>query len=352
MRPWLGTMLFIIFGLTTAALVGFYPSFSSGPVAQDDEQQGFQEQYVIKFSHVVAESTPKGLAAQRFAELVLEKTAGRVKVEVYPNAILHTEATEKEALLRGEVQMLAPSFSNISQMFPEWAVLDLPFAFLSDEAVQEAFRGPVAGILFKKLEESNMKGLAFWGNSFKQMTTNRGPLIYPSDFTGQRFRILPSRAIQAQFEAFGATTQKIPFNQAYRAFESGAVDGGENTVSNIWSKKFYRVQGFMTVSNHGYLGYGVLMNKSYWEKLPKELQAAIEQAMEEATAWSNLNAAAVNERDLQRLRQESDMRIHVLTAGERAEWMRRWEPLYEQAETLYGRELVQAIRELQRNYGG
>lgn len=350
MKPWLGTFLFIAVGLFAAGLVGFYPAFTNGKAVIDDEQDGFDGRYVIKFSHVVAENTPKGLAAQRFADLVEEKTGNRVKVEVFPNGILYDESDEKQALKRGEVQMIAPSFSNLSVLLPEWAVMDLPYVFLSEDAVQEAFQGEVGQILFERLEESNMKGLAFWSNGFKQMTSNRGPLTHPSDFAGQRFRILPSRIIEEQFSALGAYTASIPFNEVYREFEAGTVDGGENTITNIYSKKFYKVQKYMTISNHGYLGYAVLMNKPFWDRLPPELQIAIEQAMEETTDWINRYAVQMDKRYLEQIKQDGYTQIHMLSDGERAEWMLQWEPLYRKSERLFGQELMQAIRNLQRKY--
>ncbi|TVY05492.1 DctP family TRAP transporter solute-binding subunit [Paenibacillus cremeus] len=352
MRPFVGTVVFVLLGLAAAAAIGFYPAFVSAPVVIDDEQTGFDKELVIKFSHVVAENTPKGLAAQEFARLVKEKTNNQVKVEVFPNGVLYNEPDEVEALMHGKVQMIAPSFSNISEQVPAWQVFDLPYAFLSNEAVQEAFNGEIGRMLYQKLESKNMVGLAYWGNGFKQMTSNRGPLIHPSDFKGQRFRILPSQVIEAQFRQFDAKTTAIPFNDVYRGFESGIADGGENTISNIYTKRFYQVQKFMTLSNHGYLGYGVLMNKDYWDHLPDVLKQQIRAALEETSRWANQNAVQMNEQQLEEIRQRSTIQIHVQTSSERAEWMEALNPIYSQFQRIIGKELIDRIRELQKKYGG
>ncbi|CAG7615316.1 C4-dicarboxylate-binding periplasmic protein DctP [Paenibacillus solanacearum] len=352
MRPLLSTVLFILAGLAAAAAIGFYPAFVGEPVVQDDEQTGFDKTLVMKFSHVVAENTPKGLAAQKFADLVKEKTSGRVSVEVFPNGVLYTEKDEVDALMRGDIQLIAPAFANISERVPAWELFDLPYAFLSEEAVEEAFAGEIGRILFKKLESSNMAGLAYWSNGFKQMTSNRGPLVRPEDFRGQRFRILPSKVIEAQFTLFGARTIAIPFNDVYRGYETGIADGGENTISNIYTKRFYKVQQYMTISNHGYLGYGVLTNKKYWDKLPESVRKAVKEAIDETSAWANRNAIQMNQAQLDDIRTHSTIQLHLLTSSERAEWMQAWDPLYRQFERTIGRELIEEVRRLQQKYGG
>ncbi|WP_248930076.1 TRAP transporter substrate-binding protein [Paenibacillus hamazuiensis] len=351
MKSFIGTGLFVVIGLAAALMIGFYPAFTRTPAVFDDEQSGMSREIVIKFSHVVAENTPKGLAASEFARLVQEKTNGRVKVEVYPNGVLYTEPNEQEALLRGSVQMIAPSFSNISGMSPPWIVMDLPYAFLSNEAVKEAFAGDIGAALFDKLKSRGIIGMAFWGNGFKQMTSNVGPMVHPADFKGQRFRILPSRAIEEYFRLMDARTFPIPFNDTYRNLEQGTVDGEENSISNIYSKKFYQVQKYMTLSNHGYLGYAVLMNKTFWDKLPEELHAPILEAMKEATVFANETAIAINEKQLAEIRSMSGIRIHEQTPEERREWMEAMDPAYNRLEPIVGAELIGKIRELQRKYG-
>ncbi|MCS7460729.1 DctP family TRAP transporter solute-binding subunit [Paenibacillus doosanensis] len=352
MKSYLGIAAIVILGLMTALIVGFYPTVLQTPVVRDDEQQGLDQQIVIKFSHVVAENTPKGLAAQQFAQLVKEKTHDRVKVEVYPNGVLFSEVDEIRALQQGSVQMIAPSFPNLSDLLPSWMALDLPFAFLSEEAVQEAFDGKIGQTLLDQLQTVDMKGMAFWGNGFKQMTSSKGPIIHPSDLKGQHFRTMRSKLLDAEFRMFDMRTTEMPFNQVYRNYENGTVDGGENSISNIYTKKFYQVQKYMTISNHGYLGYAVLMNRSFWQKLPRDVQQQIGEAMQETTQWANRNAVLMNEKQLEEIRRESQMQIYTLTPEERAEWMRAWDPIYSQYESAIGPELIKQIRQLQRKYGG
>jgi tripartite ATP-independent transporter DctP family solute receptor len=350
MKSFWGISIFVFIGLLTAIAIGFSSQFSHGPLAYDDEQKGLGEEPVIKFSFSVAENTPKGLGAQEFARLVEAKTKGHLKVELFPNSTLYNENEEIQALQDGNVQMVAPSFSNISELSPEWNVMDLPFAFPNDEAINDAFQGEIGRIMFSKLESKGIIGLGFWGNGFKQMTSNKGPLIHPGDFRGLRIRILPSQVIESQFRTLEAKTFPIPFNQTYRSMENNSVDGGENSISNIYTKKFYQVQKYLTISNHGYLGYGVLMNKSFWNKLPEEIKQAVKEAMQEATVWANQNAVTMNNKQWSELQAIGGMQIHILSPEEKREWMSKLEPVYQQNEGLIGKDLMEAVRTIKTKY--
>lgn len=313
-------------------------------VVYDDEQKGLQKQIVIYFSHVVAENTPKGLAAQKFAELVKEKTNSRVKVEVFPNGSLYSDEEEIDALLRGDVQMIAPSVSKVTQLLPEWQVLDLPFIFESYDDVERAFTGEVGKRLLAMLEKKEMKGLALWGNGFKQMTSNRRLLIEPSDFSGLKFRVMPSEIIEKQFQLLGAKSIVVPFNHVYESLEKHAFDGQENTISNIYSKNFYQFQPYLTISNHGYLGYAVIVNQHFWDKLPKDIQQNIAEAMQETTAWNLNQSRKQNEAELEKMKQNSKMHIYELTKKEQEVWKQKFSPLYDEFEWEFGSELLHQIK--------
>jgi tripartite ATP-independent transporter DctP family solute receptor len=350
MRALWGICLFVLIGLVTAVGFGFSSQFSSSPPAYDDEQKGLGQEPVIKFSFSVAENTPKGMAAREFARLVQAKTNDHLKVELFPNSTLYTESEEVQALQRGSVQMIAPSFSNISEVIPEWMVMDLPFVLANEEAVDEAFNGQIGKLLFQTLESKKMIGLGFWKNGFQQMTSNQGPLVHPSDFRDLRFRILPSKVIESQFRQFNATAVPIPFNQVYKSMETGVVDGGENSISNIYSKKLYQVQKYLTISNHAYLGYGVLMNKEFWDSLPEGSKRAIQESMQEATIWANQNAGLLNLKQWKDLQKIGNMQIHQLSNDERSEWMRTLEPVYQSNASYIGQKLMDAARELRNKY--
>ncbi|WP_066323097.1 TRAP transporter substrate-binding protein [Anoxybacteroides amylolyticum] len=342
MKKWwfVSGLLFVVIGVVM--FVG--QKQTSNQIVYDEEQKGLHEQIVIYFSHVVAENTPKGLAAQKFAELVEEKTNGRVKIEVFPNGSLYSDDEEIDALLRGDIQMIAPSVSKVTQLLPEWQVLDLPFIFENYDDVERVFTGNVGKSLLAMLEKKGMKGLALWGNGFKQMTSNRRLLIEPSDFSGLKFRVMPSEIIEKQFQLLGAKPIVVPFDRVYESLEKHEFDGQENTISNIYSKNFYQFQTYLTISNHGYLGYAVIVNKHFWDKLPKDIQQKITEAMQETSAWNLKQSKKQNEAELAKMKQNPQMHIYELTEKEQKAWKQKFAPLYNEFEREFGSKLLRQIK--------
>lgn len=337
-----GIGIFIVLGLLAAYMIGFQPIFGE-KLPFDDEQTGLKDRIVIKFSHVVAENTPKGLAAARFAELVKKKSRDRVEIQVFPNGMLYSEKTEVAALRRGDIQMIAPSFSNMNAIDPAWYVMDLPFAFRDQQDVNRALQGKLGKRLFETLEPYGMKGAAYWSNGFRQMTNDVRPLRTPDDFRGLKFRVQPSEVLERQFNLLGASTISTPFNEVYRNLEAGVVDGQENTVSNILSKRLYQFQRYMTISNHSYLGYVVVFNEEFWNGLPSDVRLIIEQALRETTLWNNQEALN-NEKGLRALANNADMEIIALTENDKALWTEKLNPIYKEFAQTVGPDLMEEVR--------
>src|SRR5699024_2665417 len=259
-------------------MIGFDMEGIASDTYYDDEQEGLQEQIIIRFSHVAAENTPKGRTATKFAALLEDKTNGKVKVHICPNAILYNDANEWKAVQNGSVEMIAPATAKISEHYPIWQILDLPFAFPNYRAVEAAYEGKIGKALLEGLEHTNVKGLDLWYNGFKQITTQESVIRTPDDFSRLHFRTMPGAVIQEQFNQLNASTSILPFNKTYQNLKVDFVDGQENTLSNINTKKFYEHQQYLTISNHGYLGYGVLMNRDFWNGLSSQVQESINEA--------------------------------------------------------------------------
>lgn len=303
-----------------------------------------QEQIVIKFSHVVASDTPKGKAAERFKQLAEKATDGRVRVDVYPNSQLYKDREELEALQLGAVQMLAPSLAKFGPLgLREFEVFDLPYIFPDKEALYRVTTGPVGQELLKKLEGKGITGLAFWDNGFKVMSANK-PLRVPADFRGQKMRVQPSKALEAQMRALGASPLALGFGEVYHALKSGVVDGTENPPSNFYTQKMQDLQSHLTVSNHGYLGYAVIVNKKFWDGLPSGIRSALEDAMKEATHYANAIAQKENDAALEAIRQSGKTAIHVLTEQEKAEWRKVLTPVYKEMEGRIGKSLIAQVK--------
>ncbi|MBQ5940372.1 MULTISPECIES: TRAP transporter substrate-binding protein [unclassified Massilia] len=328
------------------ALVGALAAAMSFIVSSSACAQG---PIVIKFSHVVAPDTPKGQAAERFKQLAEQMTKGRVRVEVYPNSQLYKDREELEALQLGAVQMLAPSLAKFSPLgIKEFEAFDLPYIFPSKAALYAVTEGPVGKDLLRKLEPKGIVGLAYWDNGFKVMSANK-PLLAPGDFRGLRMRIQASKVLDAQMRALGARPQVLAFSETAPALRDGVVEGTENTPSNMYTQKMHESQKHLTVSNHGYLGYAVIVNKKFWDGLPSDVRTTLERAMRDATAYEKTIAQRTNDAALESIRRAGTTTIHTLNAQQQMEWRRAMMPVYNQMETRIGKDIVRAIgREVKR----
>ena len=298
----------------------------------------------LRFSHVVAPDTPKGKGADKFKELAELYTGGKVKVEVYPLAQLYKDQEELEALQLGAVEMVAPSLAKFGPLgAKEFEVFDLPYLFADRAALRAVTQGPIGKELLKGLESKGIRGLAFWDNGFKIMSANK-PIGMPEDLVGLRMRIQPSRVLQAQMKALGVVPQVIPLPEVYQALQMGVIDGTENPPSNMLVQKIYEVQSHATLSNHGYLGYAVIVNKAFWDGLPGDIRAALEKAMVEATAYTNNIAESDNERALVTMKAAGKTLFHEQTPAEKQAWMAALAPVYGDVASRIGQDRIDAIR--------
>lgn len=299
-----------------------------------------QSPVIIKFSHVVATDTPKGKGAEKFKELAEKYTGGKVKVEVYPNSTLYKDKEELEALQLGSVQMLAPSNSKFGPLgIREFEVFDLPYILPDLKTLRKVTEGPLGTKLLKLLDAKGITGLAYWDNGFKQMSANK-KLITPADYQGVKFRIQSSRVIQAQFKSLGSLPQVMAFSEVYQALQTGVVDGQENTWSNIYTQKMHEVQKYITETNHGYIGYVVIVNKKFWDDLPADIRDPLSKAMKEATEFSNAQSQKENDDALAEIKKSGKSEIIKLTADQDEAMRKAMEPVYKEAAGRIGQGLI------------
>ena len=321
--------------------VGITAAMSVSAVAAD---------YVLKFSHVVSENTPKGKAALFFEKRLEELSKGRIDVQVYPNSQLYKDKAVLKAIKLDSVQMACPSFSKFGKFVPQLALFDLPFLFENIDQLHKVQDSEVGQKLKDMVTAKGYVALDFWDNAFKQFTSSKHALIKPEDAKGQKFRIMSSKVLEAQFKAVGANPQMMPFSEVYSALQQGVIDGQENTNSNIYTKKFYEVSKYMTVSNHGYLGYLVVMSKKFWNSLPDDLKAAVKQAMKEATAEERRLAVELDKSQFAKIKEYADktkkLEITVLTPEQRAEWKKVMSTIYPKFydPKLIGKDLIDAAQ--------
>jgi C4-dicarboxylate-binding protein DctP len=302
-----------------------------------------QAPIVIKFSHVVANDTPKGKASEFFAKRAAELSKGRVKVEVYANSTLFKDKEEMEALQLGAVQMLAPSLAKFGPLgVKEFEVFDLPFIFDDTAELHKVTQGPVGKQLMTKLDAKGIKGLAFWDNGFKSFSANK-PLKNPEDFKGLKVRIQSSKVLEAQMRAVGALPQVMAFSEVYQALQTGVVDGTENTHSNVFSQKVHEVQKHLSLTDHGYIGYAVITNKKFWEGLPADVRGQLDQAMAEATVYANKIAKEENDGALDNIRKSGKTQVYTPTPQERLALKKAMVKVHKEMESRIGKELIESV---------
>jgi C4-dicarboxylate-binding protein DctP len=295
---------------------------------------------VIKFSHVVSVDTPKGKAAERFKELAEKATKGRVKIELYPNSTLYKDKEELEALQLGAVQMLAPSLAKFGPLgVKEFEVFDLPYIFPTKDVLYRITEGSIGKDLMKKLEPKGIVGLGFWDNGFKVMSANK-PIHLPSDLKGQKLRIQSSKVLDAQMRALGASPQVLAFSDVYQALQTGVVDGTENPPSNLYTQKMHEVQKHVTMTNHGYLGYAVIVNKKFWDGLPADIRKELDGAMKTATKYANAIAQQENDIALEAVKKSGKTTVYQPSEKERAEWLKALLPVQKALEDRIGKDLI------------
>ena len=299
------------------------------------------EPIVIKFSHVVAPNTPKGKAADYFKKLAEKRTKGRVKVDVYPNSQLYKDREEIEALQLGAVQMLAPSLSKFGPLgVRQFELFDLPYIFPNKETLYRVMDGDIGKKLFAMLEPKGIVGLAYWDNGFKNMSANR-PLRNVEDFKGLKMRIQSSKVLDGYMRALGANPQVVAFSEVYTALQQGVVDGTENPVSNLYTQKMHEVQKYLTLSQHGYLGYAVIVNKSFWDGLPPDIRATLDKAMQDATEYERGIAKQENDDALEAVKKAGTTEVYVLPLEDRIKWWKAMLPVHKEFEDKIGRDLIQ-----------
>jgi len=300
---------------------------------------------VIKFSHVVANDTPKGKAADKFKELAEKYTKGGVKVEVYPNSTLYKDKEEMEALQLGAVQMLAPSLAKFGPLgVKEFEAFDLPYIFDGYSDLHKITTGPVGAKLLGKLEARGIKGLAFWDNGFKSFSSN-SPMKKPEDLKGKKLRVQSSKVLEEQMRALGAIPQVMAFSEVYQALQTGVVDGTENPHSNLYTQKMHEVQKHVTLTDHGYLGYAVITNKKFWDGLPGETRTQLEQAMKESTEYANQIAKEENDKALEAVRASGKTEVYKPTDAEKLAFKKALVPVHKKMESRIGAETIKSIYE-------
>jgi C4-dicarboxylate-binding protein DctP len=298
----------------------------------------------VKFSHVVADLTPKGLSAMKFKE-ILDKT-GIFDVKVYPSSMLYGDKEELEALRANNVQVIAPTMTKMVGFNPQFQIMDMPFLFASEDAVNAFWASDKGKEMFNSLRRAGFLGIAQWPNGFTQFINQKRPIKTPADFKGLKLRVQTGGLLDARNKALGAGSQTMAFGEVYQALNSKAVDGLDNTFNNIETMKFHEVAKYLTIGDFTRLDYIVMTNVKFWDSLKPDQQKLFTDAMKQATDFERKHSEELNEKSLEILKKSGKVEIYTLTPAERQEFIKALAPLYKQFEDRIGKANIDYARSL------
>ncbi len=296
---------------------------------------------VIKFAHVVAENTPKGKMAIKLKDMVAERLGGKVVVEVFPNSQLFGDENVLEAMLLGDVQLAAPALSKFDRYTSQLQIFDLPFLFKDMAAVEKFQKSEKGQALLETINKKGLIGLGYLHNGLKQLSSST-KMVVPADAAGLKFRIMSSDVLAAQFQALNAVPLKKPFSEVFTLLQTKAIDGQENTYSNIYSQKYYEIQPYITETNHGLLDYMVVTSKEFWMGLPDDIRPQLKTIIDEAIAYGNKVSADKDQEDRQLIIDSKRTEIIMLNDAQRSQWVEAMKPVWQQFEKEIGKDMIDA----------
>ena len=297
---------------------------------------------VVKFSHVTGGTThPKVVAANSFADRVNKEMDGKLCIEVFPNSTLFGDSKELEALLLGDVQLLAPSLSKFGSYTSKYGVFDLPFIFKDMDHAIRFTNTPEGKKLLTEMDEyAGFVGLGYWMSGMKYFSANK-PLMVPSDAEGLKFRVQTSDVAKQMIAAMGASPQAMAFSEVYGALQTGVVDGQENTWSNIYTKKFYEVQDSVTETNHQLLAYLFMTSSEFLSSLSDEDRTQFLAIADAVTQEANQSVKAKEAANRENILKAGGT-INTLTPEQRTKWVETMKPVWKQFESDIGKDLIDA----------
>ena len=287
-------------GLAAAGLVSAVPFAAA------------QSPIKLTLAHNLTPTSPKGIGAATFAELVSAKSNGRITVNVAHSEQLGSENTNMSALRTGTLDFGALGQGALLSVAPEVAVIGLPFLYASLPAAWASLDGPIGQDLAKRIESKNLVFLGWWCNGIRQTTNNKRPITKPEDFKGMRIRTPLDPVTVETFSAMGAAPQQINWGEVYLALKTGVVDGQENPLANINAAKLYEVQNYLTFTNHKYEPTVLLMSTAAWGRLSEADRKIIREAAAETQPIQRKSMADAEETVLVEFKKMPSLKINTV----------------------------------------
>ena len=272
------------------------------------------EERTLKFAFQSVKEHPIGVGAQKIADLVSQKSGGKLTIKLFPNGTLGGDVQTVSALQGGVVDMTALSSGILASQLREFVIFDLPFMFNSGREADAVVDGPIGKRLGEKLSDKGLVSLGYWELGFRNLTNSKHPVATLDDFKGLKIRVIQSPIYIDLFNALGANAVPMPFPEVYSALEQKAIDGQENPLKSIELSKFYEVQSNLSITRHIYSPLSILISKKTWDKLSKDEQRVIQEATTESQAYQRNFAREEDQKSLDGLKKA--MKVAEMSASE------------------------------------
>ena len=322
--------------LSAGVLSALLVAGATGAMAADIKER------TIKYAVIYDIKHPHGLGAQKFADLVAQRSDNKMKVKVYPNASLGGEVAIISAMQGGTVEMSAVATSQLVGVIKDFAALDLPFLFSNEKEVDRVVEGPVGKTFLDKMPEKGLVGLSYFEHGFRNLTNSRRPVTKLEDIQGLKIRVEQNSVAIDTWNMLGTNAVPMPFPELYGALEQKAVDGQENPYSTVDSSKFYEVQKYLSVTKHKYTPLVVTLSKKFWDQLSADEKKIVQDAAVEAAVYQRKANRDLSEQYLQSLKKVG-MQINEIPAVELARMRAKVQPVVDKYSAQIGGTLVKDL---------
>ena len=295
-----------------------------------------------KFGTSLPDSHPQTLGARKFAELVDQKSKGRIKITVYSGAQLGSDQQMQAALRGGTQEFTAPSTATLANLVKEFGVFGLPFSFASEKQAYAVFDGPFGQSILAKLADKGLIGLAYWENGFRHFTNSKHPIVKAEDRAGIKVRTMQNNLYIDLFAGLGANAIPMPVNELFTALETKAVDAQENPYTVVQAQKFYDVQKYLSTTGHAYDAQVLIASKKFWDKLSDADKGLMKEASHEATEFQRQASRDLNAKARAELA-KAGMQINDVSDAERQRMREKLQPVIAKHQTAVGEETAKAF---------
>ena len=295
-----------------------------------------------RFGTSLPDSHPQTLGARKFAELVEQKSKGRIKISVYSGAQLGSDQQMQAALRGGTQEFTAPSTATLANLIKEFGVFGLPFSFANEKQAYAVFDGPFGQSILAKLAEKDIIGLAYWENGFRHFTNSKRAIVKAEDLGGLKVRTMQNNLYIDLFSGLGANAIPMPVNELFNALETKAVDAQENPYTVVQAQKFYDVQKYLSTTGHAYDAQVLIASKKFWDKLSAADKTLMQDAAREATDFQRQTSREMNAKARAELI-KAGMQINDVSDAERQRMREKLQPVIAKHQTAVGEETAKAF---------